>query len=89
MLYVYVHVYVYICNYAHINICVVHIITLCVFVSCLHVHVCVQVTLDAGHGVEVPVIFKPSSLGLGEHTAHVSFTSQEVSRIHSVLNITT
>ena len=52
-------------------------------------YVCVQVMLDASHGVEVPVIFKPSSLGSGEHTAHISFTSQEVSRIYActVVNV--
>lgn len=37
--------------------------------------------MDPGSSIEVPVLFKPSDLGAGEHTADVSFTSQEVGEI--------
>ena len=38
----------------------------------------VQVEVEAGDSVEVAVVFKPSSVGSGDHTAHVSFTNQQV-----------
>ena len=37
--------------------------------------------MDPGSSIEVPVLFKPSAVGAGEHTAEVSFTSQEVGGI--------
>ena len=40
--------------------------------------------MDPGSSIEVPVLFKPSALGAGEHTADVSFTSQEVGEITEI-----
>ena len=37
--------------------------------------------MDPGSSIEVPVLFKPSALGAGEHTAEVTFTRQEVGKI--------
>ena len=41
-------------------------------------HDCTQVAVEVGGSVEVTVLFKPSSVGSGEHVAHISFTSQQV-----------
>ena len=40
--------------------------------------------MDPGSSIEVPVLFKPSALGAGEHAAEVSFTSQEVGEITEI-----
>ena len=34
--------------------------------------------MEAGGSVEVTVLFKPSSVGSGDHMAHVSFISPQV-----------
>ncbi|CAI8033560.1 Cilia- and flagella-associated protein 47, partial [Geodia barretti] len=36
-----------------------------------------QVEVEAGGSIDVPVLFKPSCVGSGDHMAHISFTSQQ------------
>ena len=59
-----------------------HIITcpliLVVTLSNVSFNVVVQVEVEAGGSIDVPVLFKPSCVGSGDHKTHISFTSQQV-----------
>ena len=63
------------------------VVLLC-FSKSLRVSCHAQVEVEAGGSVEVCVLFKPSCVGLGEHLAHISFTSLEVHiHVHTYTHI--